>query len=81
FGNFYINVHDPEDKKKLLYREHFESRSEGTVKRDAILLKYPDAVVSLVEESTIDDIREEIAGLKKFGKPVTLEYLAQYLSE
>jgi len=81
FGNFYINVHDPEDKEKLLYREHFESRGEGITKRDAILLKYPDAVVGLVEESTIDDIRREIAGLKKFGKPVTLEYLAQYLSD
>ena len=81
FGNFYINVYDPEDKDKVLYNEHFETRAEGFAKRDELLLKYPDAIVSQVEEKTIDDIRADIAAMKKGGKPVTLEYLAQYLSD
>jgi hypothetical protein len=81
FGNFYINVYDPEDKDKVLYNEHFETRADGFAKRDELLLKYPDAIVSQVEEKTIDDIRADIAAMKKGGKPVTLEYLAQYLSD
>ena len=34
-----------------------------------------------LKKKTIDDIRRDIAEIKKTGKPVTLEYLAQYLSD
>ena len=88
FGDIFIAVHTTvKDKKgkeveQLIWYQQFETMAEANAARDGLRLRFPDATISKPAVQTIEELKSIIERGEKAGKkPVSLEFLSQFMSD
>jgi hypothetical protein len=92
FGDIFIAVHKTvtvkdakgkeEEVEQLIWYQQFETMAEANAARDGIRLKFPDATISQPAVQTIEELKSIIEkGERKGKKPVSLEFLSQFMSD
>jgi hypothetical protein len=88
FGDIFIAVHTTvkdekgKETEELIWYQQFETMAEANAARDGLRLKFPDATISQPAIQTIEELKSIIERGEKAGKkPVSLEFLSQFMSD
>ena len=88
FGDIFIAVHTTvkdekgKETEELIWYQQFETMAEANAARDGLRLRFPDATISKPAVQTIEELKSIIEkGERKGKKPVSLEFLSQFMSD